>query len=252
MDTVYVLISGEYSDWGIMGFAETEEEAKKICEYKNSVKSRYADDWYYEEVDKCKIEFSPRNGKHYYTFRFFQENDRSWVMDKDWKHIKIDEDYAKAAAERDPVFIYDVDRRVRYRAEVNVLLDDENVEKAKKIAQDKLYQRLGEVELKYREVPTRYIYTFLFERKEGEPEWRLPKEPNVEVSDTEKIKYHPPQCVKFFQIGHSDGVYRLKMNIITDVYDEKQATADAWRKMEETAERGRTAGLKMFGAAETA
>lgn len=54
MDKIYVLTAGEYRDWHVMGFVETEEEAKKICDYKNAV-STYVD-WHYTETDKYSDE----------------------------------------------------------------------------------------------------------------------------------------------------------------------------------------------------
>lgn len=66
MGKVYVIISGEYSDWNIEGYAETEEDAENICNAHN-VKCGYYD-WYYCEAEK--LDKPDRIIKLHYVYKF--------------------------------------------------------------------------------------------------------------------------------------------------------------------------------------
>lgn len=68
MDKIYVLFSGEYSDWRCEGFCENEEEAQRIC---------LEHDWYYEIVYKQ----NPKNN----NFKIVYEHEV--VFDKKWDTV---------------------------------------------------------------------------------------------------------------------------------------------------------------------
>ena len=248
MDKIYVLITGEYSDWAIKGFADTEEEAKRICDFKNSVKRRYDDDWYYKEIGKYKIgaDFSNVKFKYIYTFYFHQDKNRTWLIEKKYVCEKVLD--TRDDIDDIGVRIYSENEKRSYRATVSFELDVEDLERAKKIAQDKLYERLAMEELEYRYVPPRFIYTFLFERKEYEKDFHLKQSPEMEVSDSDSIRVNSPELVNSYQIRHINDRYQIKTRVVLENEDESAATKEARDKLDDFIERGRKAGLKMFGA----
>lgn len=246
VDNIYVLMTGEYSDRSNVGFVETEEEAKKICDFKNSVKGIYGDEWHYEEIEQYKIDFQNVKLKYRYTFRFHQDKNRTWLMDGKYICEKIETTGGDIID--NIVTIYSKNKKRSYLAEVRFILGDENLEIAKKIAQDKLYERLAMEELEYRYVPPRYIYTFLFEWKEYEPDFRLRKSPEMEVSDSDSIRVNSPDWVNSFQIRHVEDGYQIKMRVVRENEDESAATKEAMDKLGDFVARGRRAGLIMFGA----
>lgn len=69
MGEIYVIISGYYSDWAILGYTITEEDAKKVCaDYNSSNKDRY--EAYYQPVGFMEPKKEIEDAKERHCFRF--------------------------------------------------------------------------------------------------------------------------------------------------------------------------------------
>lgn len=51
---MYIIIEGEFSDWKVKGYVETEREALDVCADHNAKEDNYYDQWYFEEVKPMK------------------------------------------------------------------------------------------------------------------------------------------------------------------------------------------------------
>lgn len=129
-DVVFVIISGEYSDWSIEGFAESEYEAIQICQEHNQKESY--DDWYYctaQRLNGPKAEIPLQ-----YIHKFCAETKNGML-------VLSDVEFVDAFAPEDECTIkavtIEVTRNAR-RAWVCIPLKELNYEKARKIAQDKI------------------------------------------------------------------------------------------------------------------
>lgn len=76
---IYVICSGEYSDYRIHGYFDNEEDAEKWCEYHNKIKDYYCDnDYYVDTLEKMEITTKEKNPvyKKYYdiTFNIFNDD----------------------------------------------------------------------------------------------------------------------------------------------------------------------------------
>ena len=147
MNEIYVLITGEYSDWEIQGFVESEEEAIKTCELYNE--NRDYDRMYYEHASRFK-EFSPEKleqikRKYNYTIRAWR-SENSWHFQeanqidieptKEWVNEKREVNLCE------PIMFNNWDPY----AVITLTLTTVDREKALKIAQDMLYKKLAERE----------------------------------------------------------------------------------------------------------
>ena len=137
MDKIYVLIIGEYSDWQIMGFAETEEQARNICARKNAERSKYGDEWYYEEVDRFEYKIAPVKIVYCFNVNFCDKGTRAWTMDD-----RVSMSYYASDDKRLDSISKEVEIRgdLWHSASCEVVLDENDPERAKKIAQDRLYK----------------------------------------------------------------------------------------------------------------
>lgn len=47
---MYIVIEGEFSNWEVVGYVETEKEAMDICATHNAEEGNFYNQWYFEEV----------------------------------------------------------------------------------------------------------------------------------------------------------------------------------------------------------
>lgn len=47
---MYIVIEGEFSDWDVVGYVETEKEAMDICATHNAEENNFYDQWYFKEI----------------------------------------------------------------------------------------------------------------------------------------------------------------------------------------------------------
>ena len=151
MEEIYVLITGEYSDWRIEGFVKSEEEAIKTClkfnEEHNGETNLYTfrnyDDMYYMKVEL--FTYDNLDTIHpYYSYRInaYKKNDGWFFGNKD----EVEVYYYK----NNP----NINNKVNIRksnspwfgdsATIEFSLNTLNRDKALKVAQDILYKKLAE------------------------------------------------------------------------------------------------------------
>lgn len=143
-DKIYLIVSGHYSDWDVHGFAESEEEAKKVVAMKNSdAYSRhgyYSADFYYIETERLKIETAPDQIKPVPRRTVSIYPGRCFVSPMNYGTIE----YFQAGTP--PV----VDKifwkgKAWEQANVHVFTDSTDEKKIQKIAYDTLYQELARI-----------------------------------------------------------------------------------------------------------
>lgn len=131
---IYAIIEGFYSDWQIIGYVLSEDEAMQICAQHNRDCNFRTEEWYYEEIEKVDSPKQKVGLEYTHIIRFLPRESGLTMTDmydleyfadgcNPTKEIKID----------DLAYIT-----------VWVPLKENNREKAEKIAQDALYQRLAE------------------------------------------------------------------------------------------------------------
>ena len=136
MQKKYAIVSGQYSDWNINGYVSNLEDAYKYCAWKNSI-DQY-DEYYPVEIPcldgDCKIDILFK-----YRYRtVFDFRNGSWVM----RNIDVD-DVSPTSVD---IYCNVTDGRRLYstswiRIEFSMATLD--FDRAKKIAEDKLYQYLA-------------------------------------------------------------------------------------------------------------
>ncbi len=170
--SIYVLINGEYSDWQIMGYTKSEEEAKRICHYENSkykTSDVWYDDWYYEEVEEY-TEIVPK-GKPCVVLpkSFYYEPGSGWKEDWSYRTIAY---MSEEEAHKDIRYCQFVepdnklDSKGYWGAVCDVIIHkcitditDDDHKKAFKIAQDRLYKTVAEKNLQEKlPPPKKYIH----------------------------------------------------------------------------------------------
>lgn len=136
--SVYVIITGEYSDWGILGYAKTEEEANRICAEHNTDCDLFYTA-YYREVEFLDADGEIDDPKLRYIFPFeflglyngveiTSKPDCRWVTSVILPKTK-------------PKIV----EKPGGKISVTVYLDEEDgVEKAEKIALDAVYKYIAE------------------------------------------------------------------------------------------------------------
>lgn len=129
MDEVFVIVKGEYSDWDIVGYAESETDAAKICSEHPS------DGWYFMRVSKMKR--VPRIKVCYTQEVVFDNTPHGWAMRDEPDRYTHNKDDGKR------------ERSIDYwKYNSNIIVcrisqDKPNRKKAEKIAQDMLYEFLA-------------------------------------------------------------------------------------------------------------
>lgn len=219
MDKVYVLITGEYSDWSIMGFTETEEEAQNICARKNA-ESSWSDEWYYEEVEKRQFDGKPVKMVYCFTVLFHDGGTRNWeISDSFGMNYYASDDKRLDSIDKEVMITGDL----WHSAQCNVILDENNPEKARKIAQDRLYKKLAEVELEYEDMlPPIFLYIACFVWDEERKLWSLSGKSHMEKTNRldERIE---EKALGRFELGSEDGKRTILVKTVLDVDDEDEA-----------------------------
>lgn len=134
---IYAIIEGCYSDWQIIGYVFSEDEAMQICAQNNRDCNFRTEEWYYEEIEKVDSPKQKVGLEYTHIIRFLPGKSGPTMTDmynleyfadgcNPVKEIKID------------------DSPFREYIAVWVPLKENDRKKAEKIAQDALYQRLAE------------------------------------------------------------------------------------------------------------
>lgn len=146
MGKIYVIISGEYSDWSIQGYAATEEEAIKACAYYNENKGEYADEWYYLEVSPIEKQKENTDIVYVHAIIFDNIDLATFILTKEYKILPDNCHEISYFSKTDKRLnqIKSIEEQPYDRLVVNVILDEKNIEKAKKIAQDRFAKHLAE------------------------------------------------------------------------------------------------------------
>lgn len=137
MQKKYVIMSGVYSDWNLVGYVSNLEDAYKYCAWRNSV-DEY-NQYYPVEMqcldENCEIDISFR-----YKYRIvFDLRKGNWIM----RNIDINDvkptDLDSYCNIRDGRKEYSTSRIV-----IEFTMAVLDFDRAKKVAKDKLYQYLAE------------------------------------------------------------------------------------------------------------
>lgn len=135
--TIYIIEAGEYSNYYVLGYCSSEEQAEKVVAFRN--RGITNEDYRYSELD-CLDDEATQVDKIYvvYDVRYkqkqngigFTEAGWSKTTDYKWENAKI---------------------RVRNdsgtRITVTVWLEHEDIERAVKIARDKVAEYLAQINL---------------------------------------------------------------------------------------------------------
>lgn len=145
-EKIYVIISGKYSDWSIVGFARTEEDAMQICAGHNTGERNGWNDWYIRDAVFMDTPSERGSDRYVYDIEFDVYNSghtRMLIPDDDDEEI---EPYKCFLVKRAPIVWerYWHSTNEKKRMIVTVQLEKEDREKAEKIAQDTLYRFLAE------------------------------------------------------------------------------------------------------------
>lgn len=143
METVWAIFSGEYSDWEVHGFCETEEEAKQVCAEMNANYDIFGcDEYYYEKIDRMHKHME--NGVYEYCYTFLVRNDiNSYTFH--FQNRTHDDGPVLAYHQRHRAPSVDKISDLKRSNWVYVWLpSDDEMEQAMKIAQDTWYKYLAE------------------------------------------------------------------------------------------------------------
>lgn len=135
---VYGVFNGEYSDWDVVGYFTSREEAEKSCAVHNNILG--FDDEYVMELECLdgKIEL-PQKALYYLHTVVFDNTEKGWVMRNTPEGYKFSvEDYD----EKESSTIED--RFVWIAISVKARNGIEDRKRVEKIAQDRLYKYLAE------------------------------------------------------------------------------------------------------------
>lgn len=137
MKELFVIIDGEYSDWDIIGYTDSEESAMQICaQHNENIDNHYRYDWYYEKVSRIDSHEKNVPLQHIHIIRFYREKkgvSMADVFDSDYCLESSNKALEKTEILEAPAWII-----------VKVPLKEINWERAKKIAQDTVYKYLYE------------------------------------------------------------------------------------------------------------
>lgn len=135
--TIYIIEAGEYSDYYVLGYCSTEEQAEKAVAFRNCGITNK--DYRYSELD-CLDDEAAQVDKIYvvYDIRYKQKQNEIGFTEASWDKTT---DYKWESAKL----------RVRNDSEtwitVTVWLEHEGIEKARKIARDKVAEYLAGINL---------------------------------------------------------------------------------------------------------
>lgn len=138
--TKFVIISGEYSDWNIEGYADSEYEAIQICAEHNQSKAPNSCGWYYEwYYDKVKKLSGPKTEiKLIYVHNFLARVENSMlVLDDSSRNIEFFTEKDKMD-ELDTKIACTIPLMDGHKTWIHIPLKKLDYEKARKIAQDKI------------------------------------------------------------------------------------------------------------------
>lgn len=135
-DKIYVIIQGCYSDWEIIGYVRSENEAMQICAEHNRESGAW-DDWYYEETLKVDSPQQKVELEYTHIIRFMRGESAPTMTD-----VYDLEYFAEGCNPTKEVKIDDLPARAYITVWIPLKENDRG--KAEKIAQDALYQRLAE------------------------------------------------------------------------------------------------------------
>lgn len=137
-ESIYVIITGEYSDWVILGYAKTEEEANRVCaEHNTSCSHDYMA--YYREADflEAEKEIEDPKKRYIYPFEFLGLYNGVEMTGKPKRGLVSSVILPKTKPK--------IQEKPGGRISVTVYLDENDViEKAEKIALDAVYQYISE------------------------------------------------------------------------------------------------------------
>lgn len=74
---MYIIIEGEFSDWDVIGYVETEKEAMDICATHNAEEDNYCDWWYFKKIEHMDKRDSLQEG--FYDYRVVFNPDKEFV-----------------------------------------------------------------------------------------------------------------------------------------------------------------------------
>lgn len=137
MDEIFAIISGEYSDWNIEGYTDSEDSAMRICAVHN--KETEYDDWYFTKVEKMEKPIRTIELKYVHEVLFDKSMDK-WVMRQEPDRYKYFENGDKEIPEKSKVNYWIHNSGIIV---ATIPMKENNRKKAEKIAQNMLYQFLA-------------------------------------------------------------------------------------------------------------
>jgi len=136
MEWIYVIIQGSYSDWRIKGYALTGADAKATCDtYNKKNQDKYQEEWYYQPVRRIETATEEYRIYKKHCVRVYPGNDGVF-FDSDFSEDVLLKDVPTMEVEQDGNGSF-----------INVCLEDEDGDRAEKIAQDFWYKHLAEVKI---------------------------------------------------------------------------------------------------------
>ena len=138
---IYIIEAGEYSDYNVLGYCSTKEQAEKAVAFRN--RGITNEDYRYSELD-CLDDEAAQVDKIYvvYDIRYKQKQNGIGFTEAGWDKTT---DYKWESARlraRDGIYgVYGT------QITVTVWLEHEDIEKAGKIAHDKVAEYLAQINL---------------------------------------------------------------------------------------------------------
>ncbi len=137
-DIIYLITSGEYSDYGVEGWFDNEEEAKIYCDVKNATDTY--ETYCVEELEKINI--TTKYNEDYKKIKtcydvIFRNFNCSWKVDSIRENTYIGD-------KKEISLSGIIDNVIRNNGFYRVSVTTDNADKAEKIAQDYFYQKLAE------------------------------------------------------------------------------------------------------------
>lgn len=143
MNEIYVIVSGQYSDWQLEGYSTDREQAELICYHHNQLSDNKKDwlygDWYVMPADEIKMEEEIKHSIYWnYAFTYYKsKNTNEWVVwDNQYDYVRCDKKAVMPSVER--VGLNETSRRIEW-SNTRFL----SYEEAQKIAYDMLMQNLA-------------------------------------------------------------------------------------------------------------
>lgn len=125
---MYIIICGEFSNWNVIGYVETEKEAMDICATHNAEEDNFYDQWYFKEAKHMDETSLLQEGFYEYDAVF--NPNKEFLRTSQWSTFPT--------VKKEPKIV----QEDRYCYVVRVTTYSE--EKAAKIAKDFLMQTLAE------------------------------------------------------------------------------------------------------------